>query len=69
MSSKYSYKVEAKDPEFLIQLPKKLLQDLQKKAKDNGHLLSTEIIIRLIRTLENQDIEGLENNVLNLMFD
>jgi|LakMenEpi03Aug12_release.lakeMendotaPanAssembly.Ray.scaffolds.fasta_scaffold1619994_1 hypothetical protein len=69
MSSKYSYKIESKDPEFLIQLPKTLLQDLQKKAKDNGHLLSTEIVIRLIRTLESQDIEGLENNVLNLMFD
>ena len=68
MSSRYTYKTQEEDPEFLVQLPKNLLQDLQKAAKETGHTLNTEIIMRLIRTLDNKDIEELENNMLDLLF-
>jgi hypothetical protein len=68
MSSRYTYKTQKEDPEFLVQLPKNLLQDLQKAAKETGHTLNTEIIMRLIRTLDNKDIEELENNMLDLLF-
>ena len=68
MNSKYPYKVEEKDPEFLVQLPRTLLKDLQKTAKESGRTLNTEILVRLIRTLDHQDVETLENGVLDLLF-
>ncbi len=68
MCGKYPYKVEEKDPQFLIQVPKNLLVDIQQKAKENGRPLNTEILIRLIRSLDTRDVEELENNVFDLLF-
>jgi hypothetical protein len=68
LNKKYSHKIQKEDPEFLIKIPRNLLQDLQTIAKENGHTLNTQIIIRLIRTLETKDIEELENNMFDLLF-
>ncbi len=68
MNHKYQYKTQEGDPELLVKLPRNLLQDFQKMAKENGHTLNTEIIIRLVRSLETESTETLEGDMFNLLF-
>lgn len=68
MNNKYRYYTVSDDPEFMLKLPKILLADLQKSAKESGRHLNTEILIRLARTFTNQDIEALEHNMLAMLF-
>ena len=68
MNGKYRYTAIQNDPELFMKLPKALLTDLQKSARENGRDLNTELIIRLGRTFQRSDVTELENDMLELLF-
>ena len=68
MNGKYRYTAIQNDPELFVKLPKNLLADLQKSARENGRTLNTELIIRLGRTFNHSDLTEIENDMLKTMF-
>lgn len=52
MQKRYRILTQASDPMVSLKIPKTVFDDLNKSAEDFGRSLNTEILVRLIRTMQ-----------------
>ncbi len=59
--SPYKVSLKGSTTDVTIRLPKRVIRDLVRRAKENGRDINIEILLRLVRTLET-DLHMLEED-------
>lgn len=68
MCSNYRMKIDQSDPEISMALPSDMVNDLCRRAEENGQSFSVELLVRLARTLEVDDGKDASYSLLEFIF-